>query len=70
MSIDKKLQVFNAKSLYDLEVAYKNFKELKVILTTELSKEGVSIDIPRSKTDHTLNVISNALASLNDSSRN
>lgn len=63
---DKKLQVFNAESMYNLEMAYKNLGELKKLLSDELSKPDLGvIEVPKEKTLHTYKAIKEALKALN-----
>jgi hypothetical protein len=64
MNIDKRLQVFPAESLYKLEIAYRNFRELKEEIGAKLLQNEPRIRIEREKTNHTLNVVSDALSSL------
>jgi hypothetical protein len=64
MTTDRKLQIFEARSLFKLEKAYTTFREYVTFLLKDIEKEKVAIKIERKRRDQTLALIDEALESL------
>jgi hypothetical protein len=64
MTTDRKLQIFEARSLFKLEKAYTTFREYVTYLLKDIEKEKVAIKIERKRRDQTLALIDEALESL------